>query len=112
MFKIYKYYLYTSLYHQIKDKEIRKYFYEFTKKRYQTWDNVTFNKLFNLVNKKYTDVDKTISNFFYISTPEIIILFLKDEYILHILEKYREENKEPDYHYIYSKLHIMYPNRF
>ena len=77
--KLYKYFLYTSLYHQIKDSDIRNYFYEFTKSRYQRWDTVMFNNFFQLINKRYIDIEKTILNFSYISYPEILILFIKDE---------------------------------
>jgi hypothetical protein len=111
--KFYKYFLYTSLYHQIKDSEIRNYFYEFTKSKYQRWDAVIFNKLFQIINKRYIDIEKTVSNFSYISYPEILILFIKDDYMLAILEKYKKNKKyKNNYKFIYNKIHVMYPERF
>jgi hypothetical protein len=122
--KIHKYILYTSLYYTIKDKEIRKYFYENTRNKYIIWDYKKFDKFFELVNKNYDDIEKTYTNIFYLSLPETIILFLKDEKMLSILEKYKkgegdegdegddDENKLENYNFIYEKLHYMYPNRF
>ena len=118
--RIYKYFLYTSLYYTIKDDEIRSFFYENTRNKYKYWDNKKFDKMFEIVNKKYEDIEKTYTNIFYLSIPEIVILFLKDEKMLNILEEYKknEENKDnieldfKNYNFIYQKLHFMYPNRF
>lgn len=117
--RIHKYILYTSLFYNIKDKEIRNYFYENTRDKYINWDYKKFDKFFELVNKNYDEIEKTYTNIFYLSLPEIIILFLKDEKMLSILEKYKkgegnddDENKLENYNFIYEKIQSMYPNRF
>jgi hypothetical protein len=66
-----------------------------------------------LINKRYIDIEKIISNFNYISYPEILILFIKDDYMLAILEKYKKNKKyKIEYGFIYNKIHTMYPERF
>jgi len=89
-------------------------FLELTKDKYMLWDSYVFNSLFEFINKKYNEVDKTYFNISMLSLDFIGILFIKDEDFLKIMDLWWNKRNEDDENHVYliKKLNFLYPHRF
>lgn len=83
--------------------EYRDYFYIFTKNSFKNWNNKTYNDINYFLENNFKIINDTLNKnlkIFYLSRPEIWIIFLKDKYFLQYIESIWEnllELKDTDF---------------
>ena len=89
-------------------------FIDLTKNNYTEFDSFIINTLYDFINKKYSDVSKTNVNISLLSIEFIMILFIKDEDFLKIVDLWlgKRNYDTEKYDYLINKLIFLYPQRF
>ena len=106
-----KYINYKIITSSIKDEDIKKIFINATRNNYMNWDSFVFDNLYDFINKKYKEINKSNKNILMFSNEFILILFIKDEDFLKVLDIWWPERDE-NYNFLINKLSFLYPDRF
>lgn len=106
-----KYINYKIITSSIKDEDVKKIFIDATRNNYMNWDSFIFDSLYDFINKKYKEINKSNKNILMFSNEFILILFIKDEDFLKVLDIWWPERDE-NYNFLINKLSFLYPDRF
>jgi len=106
-----KYIHYKIITFLIRDEDIKKIFINATRNSYMNWNYYIFNSLYDFINKKYSEINKNNTNILLFSNEFIIILFIKDEDFLKVLDLWWPERDE-SYNFLIDNLIFLYPERF